>query len=735
MKLKLFGREILIGKELSQYQGRSDDYWALMQQRYGTDYTVRNRLNAYKNVVYGCVTLIAEACGEYEPYVQRKKGDQWEAIDHEFIQLLNNPSGQDPSADSFSRFDLFEATVSYMLLQGECFWYMALGKTTKRPREIVILRPDKVGTDIDPKTGKINGYFIRQSFGDPIPLEINEVLRFNLFNPKNPYKGYGPVEAGSDYIGTDESTAKYTNNFFGNNAGLSGVLNIKGEVTKGAFRKFTRAWREKYEGVNNAGKVAILRDSDAVFTPVGSSLSDLGMPDLRKMTLDDVLMMFKVPLPLLGKAEQTGLGRANVEALEYIFAKYNIEKKMQRFDSVLQFALKRYYPEQTDIEIDHEDIIPEDKEFELAERTAAVDKWQTRDEIRDEEGLDSVDGGQQLFVPLNNVPLNEASMTSTTPAATNADGTAAGIKIKITRKVKIKEVTKGERFRLTLMRNQLRYERQYRKVIKPIFKRQRKEALVNLEAHASSLTKDAQQKLFDDAAYDSELVASLEPMLTDLTQTQGGIALAFAGDDQNEFHMTSNIRAILRKNTRRMATNFNDETLEKLNTTLAEGIQAGEGISALKGRVNDVYDAVDDYRSLRIARTETLKASNNATVMAYKQTGYVTGKEWVVNPDACDQCGEFDGKTVGLDDDFLGVGESYTVGEGDDTTTYTNNYDTIETPPLHPNCRCTIAPVTDTKSLTQNLVSKKEHEKVLEEQAKDKIYIKELESHLGVDDE
>lgn len=706
MAVKLFGGRLTLGKDLSQYQGRADDFYAISQQRYGIDYRVANRLDAYKNIVYACVSLIGEACGDYEPYIQKKVGDKWETLpDHELLQLLRRPGGRDLKSASFSMFDLFEATVSYQLLQGDCFWYMARGVTTGKPREIVLLRADKVGTDIDPKTGEVNGYFVRRNVGDPIPLEVEEVLRFPLFNPKDPYKGFGAVEGGNDYISTDEATSEYTKNFFANNAGLSGVLNIKGEVTKGAFRKFVRAWRDKYEGVNNAGKVAILRDSDAAFTPVGSSLSELQMPDLRKMTLDDVLMIFKVPLPLLGKAEQTGLGRANVEALEYIFAKYNIDKKMTRFDNVLQFALERYYPDSAGLRVCHEDIIPEDKEFELKERVAGVDKWITRNEVRADEDSKEVDGGDQLYVPMNNVPINEASMgtpSSDTANPPTEDTTSeSGIKITIRKTVKKKDknlginAEKAERFRLSLMKNQRRYERQYRKTVRPIFQKQRKEALYNLEAHASSLEKAHQLKLFDDAAYDAELVKELTPMLKDLLQTQGGIAMTFAGDTENEFYLTNNVVSYVTRGTEKMATNFNDETLRLLNETLAQGIQEGEGLGELKKRVNDVYGDIEGYRSERIARTETLKASNAATVDAYRQTGYVKAKQWVVNPNACEQCQEFEGKTVPLDDAFLGLGESYSVvdPETGDETTYTNSYDTIEEPPLHPNCECTIIPV------------------------------------------
>lgn len=746
MKLKLLGREILIGKDLSQYSGRTDDLFSVLQPRYGADYTAKNRLRAYRNVVYGCVSLIGEACGEYEPLLQKKNGDQWETIDHEFISLLRRPGGRDLKAASFSQFDLFEATASYQLLQGDMFWYMALGKTTGRPREIVMLRPDKVGTDIDKDTGEVNGYFIRQLNGDPIPLEVNEVLRFPFFNPNDPYKGMGAVEAGSDYISTDEATAAYTKNFFGNNAGLSGVLNIKGEVTKGAFRKFVRAWRDKYEGVGNAGKVAILRDSDATFTGVGTSLDQLGMPDLRKMTLDDVLMMFKVPLPLLGKAEQTGLGRANVEALEYIFAKYNIDKKMQRFDSVLQFALERYYGlDNTQYRITHKSIVPEDKEFRLKEREIATDKWLKRNEVRDEEGLDSVDGGDQLFVPIQQVPINESG---TTPPA--ASTSSIMVKLKRTKPVvddTADKTTKAtikltpemiEKFRQRLMRMQLRYEKQYRRKLSPIFTRQKAEVIANIEQHASSLAKK-DFTLFNDGSYDDELTNALTPVLVDLASVQGGLAMAFAGDTENEFLMTAPLQDLIKNGTKKMATGVNDRTLEKLQKTLAEGVQAGESLSKLKARVSSVYDNLDGYESERIARTETLKASNAATSWAYRQTGYVTGKQWSVNSGACFECAEFDGKTVPLDDSFLGVGDSYTyTDENGDEQTVVNTYDTIEEPPLHPNCRCTIVPTGDSfeASVTPIVgVPVLEHKKLLEARAKDQIYIKELEKHLGVSDE
>lgn len=705
-RFKLFGRDILIGKRLFGL-GKEDESFGMVQMT-GTNAAVARKLDAYKGIVQGCVSLIGEAAGGmYEPVAYRRKGDQLEAVQHEFLELLKRPTGKDPKAESFSMFDLFEATASFVALQGECFWYMALGETTGRPREIVILRPDKVGIDIDKNTGDVNGYFIRRSVGDPIPLEINEVLHFKQFNPKDPYHGKGTVEAADDYIATDELTSKFTRNFFDNNAGLSGILELKGEVTKNAFKKFVRAWRDKYEGIDAAGKVAIIRASEAAFTKVGLGLDEIDMGALRKMSQEDVAMMFRVPLALLGKlSEGTGLGRANIEVLEYIFLKWNIDNKFKRFDSIIDFAIERYYPQDKDLVIKHANIIPADKEYELNYRDKAVDRWMSRNEIRNEDGLDEVTGGDSLRAPLASFPIDEDLSGGGSDSSKSK-----GIVLKVRRKVaavpdaKKKDESPPEQsetnnttinaeqkesFRLRLMRNQGAYERNYKKKMKPILEEQHKEALNNLEVLAGKDITKAQQKLFDDAAYDKLLLEALTPVLEDLGEKQGALALQFAGDDEGEFILNARYRKYVEQRTGKMAQNFNNETIDKLNKTLAEGIQAGENLDKLRKRVDEVYGKAERYRTLRVARTETLNASNEATNEAYRQTGYVKGKEWYVNPDACDLCTPFEGKTIGLDDTYVKEGESYEDAAGE---VHENTYDDIDSPPLHPNCRCTILPV------------------------------------------
>lgn len=726
-RFKIFGQDVMIGKRLFGV-GKDDDYFGFADL-YGTDIKNLRRLDTYKGLTYAAINRIADSYASYQPYIERKTGKEWKEIEyHPFLELLKNPKGNTDSAVPVSMFDLLYATASFIELQGNCFWYMPVGVSTGKPREIIILRADKVGQDLDDQ-GEIKNFYVRRSGGSKVDIPINEMLPFIGFSPKNPYRGVGTSEAADAYIQTDDHATEFTKNFFGNNAGVPGVLTINGDITKPTFRKMTRAWREKYEGVRNAGKVMIIRGADADYKKVGLGLDELDMDALRKMSREDIALMFGVPLPLLGKGEETGLGRANIETLEYIFSKYTIEPKLKRLDSILQFALQRYWKDAS-LRICHDNIIPEDKEFLEKVKVDGVDKWITRNEIRADEGKEPIDGGDELLAPLSSIPISESGTILPSQAGSSS---TSGVKLTIKRTVRVpkkkdnKLDTSGrESFRQKLMKNQLKYERQYTKKFNAVMVKQRKEALKNLEAHGSSLTKDFNQKLFDDGEYDVLIEQAVRPTLLNLGKDQGGLALAFAGDD-SEFRMTASFEALLQESTKKMATNFNDETLQALNKTLAEGIQEGEALGDLKNRVADVYDGAEGYRSERVARTETLKASNNATEAAYKQTGYVTGKEWVVNPDACPECEPFDGKIIGLSETFVKQGESYSfTNDKGDEQSKTNEYDDVDNPPLHPNCRCTIVPISD---LSAALERQRTENKDL------KKYSDELENIIGLKDE
>ncbi len=77
-------------------------------------------------------------------------------------------------------------------------------------------------------------------------------------------------------------------------------------------------------------------------------------------------------------------------------------------------------------------------------------------------------------------------------------------------------------------------------------------------------------------------------------------------------------------------------------------------------------------RAEMIARTETATAAEAGNVLAWQESGVVSGIEWALGPDPCEICQDLSGKVVPL-------GEEFAPG--------------IMHPPAHPNCVCAGIPV------------------------------------------
>ncbi len=109
---------------------------------------------------------------------------------------------------------------------------------------------------------------------------------------------------------------------------------------------------------------------------------------------------------------------------------------------------------------------------------------------------------------------------------------------------------------------------------------------------------------------------------------------------------------------------------DKIRAILETGMAEGKSVPELMHDIRETFDNMSRYRSEIIARTETSRASNQAAVEAYKQSGVVEQKQWLTAPDCCDICAELDNVIVGLDETF-----------------FDDDYGDGMAPPRHVNCR------------------------------------------------
>lgn len=118
-----------------------------------------------------------------------------------------------------------------------------------------------------------------------------------------------------------------------------------------------------------------------------------------------------------------------------------------------------------------------------------------------------------------------------------------------------------------------------------------------------------------------------------------------------------------------------ESTRQMLRGDIARAIESGTSTADLATELAAAY-AFSAARAEMIARTEIANADVQGNLMAYRGSGVVSGKRWLLGsehdePDECDDAADMG--VVPLDDDFGGIGD----------------------PPAHPNCVCDISPVLD----------------------------------------
>ncbi len=118
-----------------------------------------------------------------------------------------------------------------------------------------------------------------------------------------------------------------------------------------------------------------------------------------------------------------------------------------------------------------------------------------------------------------------------------------------------------------------------------------------------------------------------------------------------------------------------DSTREMIRGDVSTAIEEGWSTQHLANQLAENNPAFSDYRAEMIARTEIRKADVEGNMVAYKASGIVQGKEWIVGSehDDDDECTEnAEAGTIALDESFP---------SGDDAA------------PAHPNCICDVLPV------------------------------------------
>lgn len=561
-----------------------------------------------------------------------------EIIDeHPLTQLLVNPH------PDFTGQQLFRMLGESVAAVGEMYWY----KVTNAFNRPATLQPFQVGSTWPiVRNGVVVAYGQRDGKGRQLQLRREDVVRFWWPDVATLYTSRGYFGPNWAYNDTLKFQSEHMRSHFQNDAVPKVVLKAAQDFAANpdepTWERFSSVWRSQYhqrQGTKR-GLPAMLPTGWDIVQLAAQSGADV--TPLLEWLEGEQLMNYGVPNALLGKVKSGD--RSSAETTSWIFDTYTITPIADMLADVMTNHLARDFAD--DIFVAYEPFVAPDKVFELERDVAYVGaKIVSPNEVRADAGRDEASWGEFPPGSVGDQPYTGeksqgfGGLFGSGPMPEEEPDPEEGDEVEDdTEDEPRKRLTPSQRQSLMAAfspDNQWRFRRQQEKRFEKRMSRAVDRVFSIQEQMALAAFQATQQRAEGDEVVDEERWGLLwreivEPIRLVAYRVSGQQTMNLLG--QGEFVLTQQMVQELRRQGADLVTNANHTTVQALRAQLIEGVELGESTDQMAQRISAVFQGRRN-NSRTIARTEILKATEDAQVESYRQSGVVERKRWNSNRD------------------------------------------------------------------------------------------------------
>ena len=715
------------GSLLGIKQARGLTYQALLgrnaPQFAPTNFRTLSREYERNEIVFACLDRIVKSFVEAPPVVMDGKGQrvtQSAGTIHPFETLLQNPN------PFMSGVELWQKTLLHYYFAGNAFWEKVRFKRGRGIAELWPLEPDRVR--IIPDVDDFIAGYVYLVGGKEIEFGVDEVIHFKHPHPTQPYFGQAPTKAAARRLAIDNARTDFVAEVL-QNSGLPAFLieTALEKITEADSDALTERWLEKFGPGKRHKPMFMTKGMKA--EAVGYNFEELAMPDLSAQDEARICAVFGVPPILVGL--KVGLDRStfsNYEEARRSHQQDNIQPLYNYFDDVLSSRLlvPDFGGAGLKVGFDVSDVAAlaelRGKRFEMGEK-AVAGGWAMVNEARALVGWPTVPGGDVFLRDFAKVATPPTARPPATPASAPTSDEDTGTKGVGGRRTATVIIQDGRKLRTILHAPRgrpcpdVKARRRERDVtlLRLVFGR-----ISTAERHLAKLQADAvaefkAQAKDVDAILKGEgikaLTASQNTRLIERLTAQGfkwrtgaadrlrprmsmilGDAAEAAAKEIGFTFDMSSAQAVefVRSYSFQFAERITATSVDDMRSIFDSAFREGVSDEEIRQRVAAVSERWQGARAENVARSETVRAANHGAILSWSARG-VTGKEWVAADDACEFCDAMDGTVLGIDENYFDKGSEFQP-EGVESVLRLD-YDDTQAPPLHPQCRCSIAPV------------------------------------------
>lgn len=592
-----------------------------------------------------------------------------------------------------NRFQAWEGTQTYLDLLGDAYWYISRDRRGS-PAEFYPLLSQYV-TVVPGEETPVKGYLYGRRPEEMIPLLPEEVIHFRMSSPFSMIRGRATLAAAMVQESLQTGMLDWQNTLVLNNAVGEWAIVSKNKFKPEEKQKVQKQIYDAHRGPYRQGNLLFLDGGEVDLKPLAVSPKEMGFLAGIKVVGEQIFRVFGVPKALV---DNEAMPRANMDSAQALFLDNTMGPILSGIEETLNQDLVPMFDDTGRLFVAFDNPIPDDHEF----RRTVIQTVPTAfllNEVRDLAGMppDETLEGKFAEVRPTASPLVLDRRPTTTKAAL--------------RKETIPPV-RDAGDPVDAVRGMARACRNYFSE-QEAHVMERAEDLLGKGAAWSvkGLADMQQQPPFDREAWDRRFADMMAPylkrsMFRGAVQAAQEIGIDLGGAENIWLSEDPGINLHVRQYGERLAHLVNETTDQRLRESMERvraslpavggGLGADEGTTmrAISEEVASVFGNARDYRSDRIAQTETLRASNEVRLQSFKANG-IAEVEWAAGSDACPFCATMDGRRVATGATFADLGETMRVfvegGEGDqpEERELRVGFDRVAAPPLHPNCMCT----------------------------------------------
>ena len=344
------------------------------------------------SAVYACVYVLSSSVAQLPLHVKRKSGDKVDTVkDHPAYYLLHDS----PNAWQTS-YKLREYAQSSVLLYGNAYIHIVRDKNGEVV-SIESLEPWKV------QLLKNGSRYVYAYYGDDktMSLSPDDVLHIKSLGPSIK-TGKSVIQTHAETIGLGLDARKFASGFFGGNARPAGILSVKTPLNSNAWENFKKMWQTAQEKLRSEENKTILLPAELDYKALTVSPVDTELLSMMKLNRSEIAGIFNVPAHMINDLEKATFSNISEQTIQFI--RFSVMPWVVNWEQELNRKIfteaerKAGYFVKFNLAGIMRGTAGERATFYHA---AITDGWMSRNEARQLEDMNPVDGLDEMLVSVN----------------------------------------------------------------------------------------------------------------------------------------------------------------------------------------------------------------------------------------------------------------------------------------------------------------------------------------------